>query len=73
MTGLGAAWVTVKSLSLSVDLLPITVSLLAGFYTYAACGELCIRNVLKLMRPVVVGPLGDLLTGLFLLLCLAHT
>ena len=57
-----------KSLSLCVDLLTVVFPL-AGLCTYAVRGELCIRNVLKLMRPVVVGPLGDSLTGILLLLC----
>ena len=51
-----------------LDLLSV-VSPLAGLFTYAVCGELCIRNVLKLMRPIVVGLPGDLLTGILLLLC----
>ena len=55
-----------KSLSLCVDLLT-AMFLLAGLCMHAVCGELCIWNVL--MRPVVVGPLGDSLTGILLLLC----
>ena len=47
-----------KSLSLCVDLLTVVFPL-AALYAYAVRGELCIQNVLKLMRPVVVGPLGD--------------